>query len=108
MMDMQMPRLDGIAATIQIQRLPGGIETPILAMTANAFAEDRQACLNAGMADHVAKPVDPAQLYGTMLRWLPAQPLAAPAEASAADPQVHVITPYSIHYTKLYEVALLN
>ena len=88
LMDMQMPRLDGIAATIQIHRLPGASETPILAMTANAFAEDRQACLNAGMADHVAKPVDPEQLYSTMLRWLPAQALTAPAASSAADPEV--------------------
>lgn len=51
----------------------------VIAMTANAFGEDRQACLNAGMNDHVAKPVDPEALYGTLLRWLPPTKPTAPA-----------------------------
>ncbi len=70
MMDVQMPDMDGLEATRAIrQRL--GQALPIIAMTANAFMDDRQACLEAGMNDHVAKPVNPEVMYATLLRWLP-------------------------------------
>jgi CheY-like chemotaxis protein len=85
LMDMEMPVLDGVAATRAI-RGAGGPGTPIVAMTANAFGEDRQACLAAGMNDHVAKPVDPERLYATLLRWLPAPALAAPIEPAGDAP----------------------
>jgi PAS domain S-box-containing protein len=70
LMDMQMPRMNGIDATRAIRMLPGYAQTPILAMTANAFDEDRQVCLNAGMNDHIAKPVVPETLFETLLKWL--------------------------------------
>jgi PAS domain S-box-containing protein len=70
LMDMQMPTLDGLEATKQLRTLPGYQDTPILAMTANAFAEDKARCLAAGMNDFIAKPVNSEQLYSLLLSWL--------------------------------------
>lgn len=66
-----MPVVDGLEATQQIRRLPGRQHTPILAMTANAFSEDRAACLAAGMDDFIAKPVNPQTFYALLQHWLP-------------------------------------
>jgi CheY-like chemotaxis protein len=81
LMDMQMPVMDGLEATRAIRARSGGA-TPIVAMTANAFDEDRQACLAAGMNDYVAKPIDTQHLYATLLHWLPLPASAAPLAAS--------------------------
>ena len=70
LMDMQMPRMDGISATIAIRALPGYSQVPIIAFTANAFLDDRQRCLAAGMNDFLAKPVYPELLCSTTLQWL--------------------------------------
>jgi CheY-like chemotaxis protein len=70
LMDLQMPQLNGIDATRAIRALPGCADIPILAMTANAFDEDRQVCLEAGMDDHIGKPVVPELLFATLLKWL--------------------------------------
>ncbi|HZX30316.1 MAG TPA: response regulator [Rhodocyclaceae bacterium] len=70
LMDVQMPRMSGIDATRGIRADSRNAATPILAMTANAFSEDRETCLAAGMDDHISKPVDPERLFETLLKWL--------------------------------------
>jgi PAS domain S-box-containing protein len=80
LMDMQMPVMDGLAATCAIRTMPGLQSVPILAMTANAFDEDRRACTEAGMDDFISKPVTMEALYTKLLQWL--RPLAPIAGSS--------------------------
>ncbi|MBS0371856.1 MAG: PAS domain S-box protein [Proteobacteria bacterium] len=70
LMDMQMPVMNGIEAAEHMRTLAGYATTPIIALTANAFEDDRRACLAAGMDDFITKPVEPARLLGSLLQWL--------------------------------------
>ena len=70
LMDMQMPELNGVDATRLIRQIPGYREIPIIAMTANAFAEDKTRCFEAGMNDFLGKPFNPDELFATLLRAL--------------------------------------
>ena len=82
LMDMQMPVMDGISATIEIRQNPKFQDLPIVAMTANAMAQDKEKCLAAGMNDHISKPISPEELFRTLIKWVesPLLPLEAMQE----------------------------
>ncbi|MFY3385916.1 response regulator [Paracidovorax sp. MALMAid1276] len=81
LMDMQMPVMDGLTATRHLRLNPAWAKLPVLAMTANAMTADRDRCLQAGMNGHLAKPIDPDELFAALLQWI------APGAARAATPQ---------------------
>ena len=85
LMDMQMPVMDGVTATREIRKNPRLADLPIIAMTANVLANDREQCLAAGMNDHITKPLDPNQMVTTLARWIiPAQPTSLPSAQGLA------------------------
>jgi len=88
-MDMQMPVMDGLMATRAIRQLAGMADLPIVAMTANAMAGDREICLEAGMNDHIAKPIDPRLLQAKLLQWIKPDPRrTAPVHQASNDEPV--------------------
>lgn len=105
LMDLQMPEMDGYEATRQIRALPGMEDMPIIAMTAHAMAEERDACLRAGMNDHVSKPIDADKLFETLAKWAPdtetrntqapapSAPEPAPATEPATEPEAPAAPP---------------
>ncbi len=84
LMDLQMPVMDGLTATQRIRsgNAPSGL--PIIAMTANAMAGDREQCLNAGMNDYISKPIKPPILYETLIRWIKPEALPILAHSGTA------------------------
>jgi CheY-like chemotaxis protein len=68
LMDMQMPVMDGVTATIEVRKTLSAEQLPIVAMTANAMVQDKEKCIAAGMQDFVTKPIDPDVLWETLLR----------------------------------------
>jgi two-component system, sensor histidine kinase and response regulator len=92
-MDLQMPEMDGYTATRLIRAHPGTRELPVIAMTAHALVEERQRCLEAGMNEHVGKPIDPDALFATLMRWAKPRGQASSAARKALAPADDVILP---------------
>jgi two-component system sensor histidine kinase/response regulator len=90
LMDLQMPEMDGYAATAALRSDPAHARLPVIAMTAHAMARDRQMCLAAGMNDFISKPFEPRELFAVIARWLPQsaaqQAVAAADRSSGAGP----------------------
>ena len=101
-MDLQMPQMDGFTATKLLRRDPRLQKFPIIAMTAHALVEERQRCLDAGMNDHVSKPIDPDNLFSTLLRW------AKPRPKSAVESQAQPVKVKPSDEVVLPEIAGIN
>jgi PAS domain S-box-containing protein len=85
LMDLQMPELDGLSATREIRSDGRLRELPVIAMTAHAMVEERERCLEAGMNDHVAKPIEPEVLYQTLARWFRRGAASRPSRAAVSE-----------------------
>ncbi len=90
LMDIQMPVMDGLEATRRIRAMESGKFIPIIAMTANAFIEDRKLCMEVGMNGHVTKPVEAKLLFSALARWLPAHDFDAIGPALIMEHDVNL------------------
>jgi signal transduction histidine kinase/DNA-binding response OmpR family regulator len=106
LMDMQMPVMDGLAATRAIRLKPQFRSLPIIAMTANVMESDRERCSAAGMNDHLAKPIDPEALFAAMLRWI--NPRADATVTAKAPPETAAATARSPESAGAAETAALH
>jgi PAS domain S-box-containing protein len=89
LMDCQMPVLDGYSATRQLRQKPELVDLPVIAMTANAMAGDREVALAAGMNDHIPKPIDVRQMFTTMVKWItPRTQASASIEPNSGQRQI--------------------
>jgi len=96
LMDMQMPVMDGLEATRAIRAQPRFEKLAVVAMTANAMEEDRRRCLEAGMNDHLGKPIEPKELWAMLLKWIPARTAVQAAAATPAVIPDEVVLPLGI------------
>ncbi|MGE0110920.1 MAG: ATP-binding protein [Aquabacterium sp.] len=103
LLDWQMPEMDGLEATRRIRAGQHRADVPIIAMTANAMASDRDACLLAGMNDHVAKPINPAKLFDTLRQWIRPRPGLGMAVGARA-PERPTLTPTALDPERLASV----
>ncbi len=85
LMDMQMPVMDGVTATIEIRKNAELNSLPIIAMTANARLEDKERCLNTGMQDHISKPIDPEELFRALLKWIKPKEITETATSNKTE-----------------------
>ena len=92
LMDCQMPVMDGYQATRKLRQDPRYSNLPVIAMTANAMVGDKEKCLDAGMNDFIAKPIDVAQLFGTLARWVaPSAPHDVAVSVAQPEEQLPVV-----------------
>ena len=103
LMDMQMPVMDGLEATRLIRQLESGKTVPIIALTANAFAENRQACHSAGMNSFITKPIEPEKLYQELIRWLPTTTGSENNEQISADEAYQLVSIDTSQGLKFFE-----
>ncbi|MEO5327084.1 MAG: response regulator [Magnetococcus sp. THC-1_WYH] len=106
LMDVQMPVMDGYTATREIRKFRQYDRLPIIAMTANAMTGDREKCLEAGMNDHVAKPVDPRELFATLSRWIKPGPGDAMSETPIQEPSGKEVLEEALPVIEGIDVAL--
>jgi CheY-like chemotaxis protein len=96
LMDMQMPIMDGVTATLEMRKRPALKELPVVAMTANAMKADRDRCLAAGMNDHISKPIEPEDLWKALLQWIAPRPSGKLSAYERLHPQEDQVLPSSI------------